>query len=384
MSPSSDASKRSSENSRLAALRALTEAPGLVALRLALRISFGGFVAGIVAFAFAQAQPTILARIAVSVVPALGVMSIVLAVALAFELARQFRLAPVPLVGAALFSFVLALPHARGADAAAFFRILGGSGLFLAIVTCFAALAASLAVRRNAWIGAACAIVAFALLARTGFSLGDTLYAALQPLGRLGDSYLALLLIVVVETLLWTVGIHGPALLAAIVTPVYLALQSENGEAFAHGLPLPHIVTTSTFLFIFPGGAGATLPLVLLMLRSRLRAARVVAAATAGPAFFGINEPLLFGLPVIFEPLLAVPFVAVPVLLTATTYAAIANGLVARPAFYIPSSIPVFLNVFWATLDWRAGALLAVNIALAAAIYFPFLRVYERAREAAA
>lgn len=383
MSPSSGASKPLSENSRFAALRALADVPGLVALRHALRISFGGFILGIVAFAFVQAQPAVLARIAASVVPALGVMSIVLVVALAFELARQFRLAPVPLVGAALASFAFALPHARGADAVGFFRILGGSGLFLAIVICFAALVAALALRRRIWIAAPCTVLALALLARTGFSLGDSLYAALQPLGRLGDTYVALLAIVLAETLLWTIGIHGPALLAAIVTPVYLTLQSENSEAFAHGLPLPHIVTTSTFLFIFPGGAGATLPLVLLMLRSRLRAARVVATATAGPSFFGINEPLLFGLPIVFEPLLAVPFVAVPLLLTATTYGAIASGLVARPAFYMPSSIPVFLNVFWATADWRACVLLGLNIVLAAAIYLPFLRMYERSRATA-
>ena len=80
-------------------------------------------------------------------------------------------------------------------------------------------------------------------------------------MGELGDTYVALIIIVCVQTLFWTIGLHWPALLAAVVTPVYLTLQAQNTLAFAHHAALPHIVVVSLFLFIFPGGAGSTLPL---------------------------------------------------------------------------------------------------------------------------
>ena len=78
------------------------------------------------------------------------------------------------------------------------------------------------------------------------------------------------------------------------------------------------------------------------------------------------------------------PFVVAPVVLSCTTYAALALGWVARPLFYTPSSVPAFVNVFLATLDWRACVLVALNLALAGAIWLPFVRVYERTEAARA
>ena len=105
----------------------------------------------------------------------------------------------------------------------------------------------------------------------------------MQPLGRLGDTLTALLLITLIEGLLWAIGIHGPALLAAVVLPVYLQLQAENTQALIAGRPLPHIVTVSIFMFVFPGGTGATLPLVIMLLRSKVKRVRTIALAAMGP-----------------------------------------------------------------------------------------------------
>jgi PTS system cellobiose-specific IIC component len=73
-----------------------------------------------------------------------------------------------------------------------------------------------------------------------------------------------------------------------------------------------------------------------------------------------------------------VPFVGVPVVLATITYAAVATGLVARAAFYVPSSVPTFVSTYVATQDLRAIALAALNIAVATAMYYPFVRAYER------
>jgi PTS system cellobiose-specific IIC component len=201
---------------------------------------------------------------------------------------------------------------------------------------------------------------------------------AIAPLGNLGDSLTALLIITLVETLLWTIGIHGPALLAAVVLPVYVNLQLQNTEAIAHNQPLPHIVTVSIFLFVFPGGAGATLPLVLLLLRSKVKRVRNVALATLLPALVNVNEPLMFGLPLVLNPVLGVPFVVTPLVLAIVTWWAMQLGLVARPAYYIPSTVPIPFGAFAATKDWWSIALMGVNLILGLLIYAPFVAAYER------
>jgi len=196
-------------------------------------------------------------------------------------------------------------------------------------------------------------------------------------LGELGDTYVALIIIVCVQTLFWTIGLHGPALLAAVVTPVYLTLQAQNTLAFAHHAALPHIVVVSLFLFIFPGGAGSTLPLAALLAFSRVPRLRTVGRATILPAIFNANEPLLFAAPVVLNPFLVPPFIAAPIVLATTTYLAVDWGWVGRAIYYVPSSIPTLISTYIATLDLRAAGLVALNVALATVIYLPFVRAYE-------
>jgi PTS system cellobiose-specific IIC component len=141
---------------------------------------------------------------------------------------------------------------------------------------------------------------------------------------------------------------------------------------------MPYVVVVSLFLFVFPGGAGATLPLAALLSISHVPRLRRVGRATLVPSLFNFNEPLLFAAPVVFNPHLVIPFVAAPVVLASVTYAAVATGLVARPAFYVPSSIPTFVSTYLATQDLRAIALVSLNIVLATFIYYPFVRAYER------
>ncbi|HEY0394324.1 MAG TPA: PTS transporter subunit EIIC [Candidatus Elarobacter sp.] len=328
---------------------------------------------------------------------AFALASVVMVVALSLRLARRLGYPPAALLGAALASFALALPRdAPGALAlfvatrdpqalAPFARTLGVSGIFTAIVVALAA-AGALALGRRRFgtargtpAGALAVVAAFALLFALRLSPASGLATALAPLATLGDSFVALLLITAIESVLWLVGIHGPALLAALVFPVYLQLQVENAAAFAHHAPVPHAVVVSTFMFVFPGGAGATLPLVVLLMLSRVRRLRAFGFVTALPALVNVNDPLIFGLPIAYNPMLAVPFVLAPAVLACTTYAAFAFGWVTRPLFYVPSTVPAFVNVFLATLDWRACVLLAFNLVVAAAIWLPFVRLYERA-----
>jgi cellobiose PTS system EIIC component len=381
------------------------EAPAVKALGESLPAALGFVVVSLVALFWTRpftGWPDHLAAIRDNIGAAFAFASFLMVLVLAFRLAVRLAYPVVPMIATSLVAFCLALPRDAGsallvfaashgaAGPGAFARLLGASGLFTAIVVCLATAGAFALGRRQygslggALAGAAGVVLVSAGLFTLHFSFAAVLSAAIAPLATLGDSFVALALITAIEAVLWLVGIHGPALLAAVVVPVYLNLQAANAAAALHHEPIPHIVVVATFLFVFPGGAGATLPLVLLLLRSRVPRLRKFAYATILPSLVNVNEPVIFGLPLAYNPVLAVPFVVAPIVLACTTYGVIALGWVARPIIYVPSLVPTFLNVFLATLDWRACVLVAVNLALASAIWLPFVRVYERTEAARA
>ncbi len=363
----------------------------MVAVRDALPWSIIGLVAGLIFFMAVVPvhRPffsSLLDRISLAELPAFGVMAVTLAIVLPYRLALQLNLKRGILVAGTFVAFTLALPRpVTYADPLAYLGRVGQSGLFLALIVALGIAGASVLLQRvirprliAQTLAAALAILLTAALFDVHFSLGNALIWALAPMGRLGDTYAALIVITLAETVLWIFGVHGPATLAAIVTPVYLALQQQNTAAFDVHQPLPHIVVVSLFLFVFPGGAGATLPLVVLLAMSKVDRLRKVGRLTLVPALFNINEPLVFGLPIVLNPFLAIPFVVVPIVLATISYFTIAGGLVARPALWIPSSIPTFASTYLATSDVRAIGLVCVNLVVATVLYLPFVRAYEQ------
>jgi len=371
----------------------------MVAIRRALPWSLIGLAVGLPLFFFLAPQGSggfgirFEQHIAFALLPAFGVMAIGLVFLLSNELATQLAISRPGILISAPAAFFLSPPPGVHQGAVGYLRALGMVGLFLAIAVALLAAAAFWAakrVARKSLAGIASGLVTLLIVGVAAalffghISPAQGVLVALHPLTSLGDTYAALLAITVVETALWIAGVHGPATLAAIVTPVYLTLQLQNTAAFSHHAALPHLVVVSTFLFVFPGGAGATLPLVLLLLFSRAARLRKVAQLTLLPSVFNLNEPLLFGLPLVFNPFLCVPFVLAPAVLATITYLALHAGWVHAPIFYLPSSVPTLASTYLATLDWRAVVLVLANITIAGAIYFPFVRAYDRHELAAA
>lgn len=363
----------------------------MVAVREALPWSVVGLVAGLIAFMalVPVGQPffsSLLKRISLAELPAFGVMGISLAVILAYRLALHLQLSRGIVVAGTFLAFTFGLPRpVTTYDPLKYLSRVGESGLFLAIIAALAVALACVYMRRFIKsrlladaAGATLMIFLTIMLFDQHVSIGNGLISALQPLASMGDTYTALLVITLAQTLLWTLGIHGPATLAAIVTPVYLALQQQNTAAFGAHEPLPHIVVVSLFLFVFPGGAGATLPLAALLSFSKVERLRKIGRLTIVPAVFNMNDPLVFGLPIVFNPILAVPFVMVPIVLATISYFAMAANLVARPALWVPSSLPTFASTYLATDDVRSILLVVVNLVIATIIYIPFVRAYER------
>jgi len=372
----------SAGSSRFAALSAFAELPFLAAIREALPWSFIGLLAAFALFLpFAPAAGPLIShslglRVSSALLPAFGIMGLVLAPVLGWRYAARAAISPVPAIAGSALACLIALPPYAGPPLT-YLRLVGPSGLFLAIICC-GIFAFGAWITRNAWTGALATVVIALALRSLHVGVAVEIARALEPLGRLGDTYAALIVIVLVQTLLWTIGMHGPALLAAVVTPVYLTLQMQNTLAYDHHVALPHVVVVSLFLFVFPGGAGATLPLAALLALSRVPRLRGVGRATIVPAIFNANEPLLFAVPVVMNPFLIAPFIAVPLVLATTTYLSVLWGWVGRPIYYVPSSIPTLISTYVATLDPRAVLLAIANITIATLMYLPFVRAYER------
>src|SRR5205823_10258264 len=200
-----------------------------------------------------------------------------------------------------------------------------------------------------------------------------------RPLLIGGDSLAAVIIVVLIDSCLWLVGVHGLAVLAAI-KPLWLAALAENMAAASAGQPPPHIFTQEFFIwFTWQGGSGVTLAFALVLLFARSKQLKLVGRAGIVPAIFNINEPLLFGMPVVMNGKLVVPFVAAPALLVIISWIAMHMGFVRPPYIEVVWTLPAPIGAWLSTGgDPKAVALQLINLLLALLIWWPFVRRYDR------
>ena len=127
------------------------------------------------------------------------------------------------------------------------------------------------------------------------------------------------------------------------------------------------------------GGVGSTLPLAFLLLRSRVTHLRTIGKMGVVPSFFNINEPILFGAPIIMNPMLFIPFVCVPLINACLAYAATKLGWLAQVVSLTPWTTPAPIGASWAA-NWALSPVVMclVCMVMSALMYLPFLRAYER------
>ena len=226
---------------------------------------------------------------------------------------------------------------------------------------------------------AVCVVAVWIAVHLCGLDLAGGLAALFAPLLSASDSLPALLAVVLIDSCLWMIGIHGLSVLAA-VRPLWLAALAENMQALAAGQAPHHLATQEFFVwFVWQGGSGTTLGLAFALLFARSKQLKLVGRAGIVPALFNINEPLLFGAPVVLNGALALPFIATPVLLVCTTWAAMRAGLVALPIAEVIWTLPAPVGAFLCTRgDLRALLLQSGNLLLAIALWWPFVRRYDR------
>ena len=224
------------------------------------------------------------------------------------------------------------------------------------------------------------AIVISQLLAKTTFgNFHNVIYTIIQtPLQSLGLSLPAYLLMQIICTLLMFCGIHGNTVFSTF-TAITMAASAENLAALAAGDPLPNIITGSFSVFCQPGGIGCTFALAfLLAFAAKSKRLRTLGRISVVPAIFGINEPLIFGIPILLNPLLFIPYVLSPIVCTCLSYFAIATGIVPRlSGTEVNWTMPQFISGFLAQ-GWQAVVLQVVLVTVTGLIWFPFFKMVDK------
>lgn len=188
------------------------------------------------------------------------------------------------------------------------------------------------------------------------------------------DTLPGLIVIMLLIHLLWSVGIHGASIIGSFYGSIALANLAENaagGHMFLAGDPFNP--------FVYAGGSGATLGLAfMLCFLAKSEQLKAIGKAEIVPALFNINEPILFGLPIVYNPNMIIPFVAAPTVCVILAYFEFQVGLIPPIIANAPWCTPGPLNAFLGT----GGSIVAagvsvVNILVAAAIWFPFFKRYD-------
>ncbi|MBG0966868.1 PTS cellobiose transporter subunit IIC [Bacillus sp. SRB1LM] len=218
-----------------------------------------------------------------------------------------------------------------------------------------------------------------------GTSVHEFIFNTIQsPLQSLAGTLPSAIVIVLLVHLLWFFGLHGPNIVGGIIEPLYLPALEKNMNLFKGGtsaFDVPNIVTKPFFdTFVYLGGSGATLAfLVVVLLVAKSAQLRGVSRLSIGPGAFNINEPVIFGTPIILNPILFLPFIITPIVLVITSYTAISIGWVPKTVVMIPWATPPIISGYLVTGGHLSGALLQLfNFVIAMVIYYPFVVLCDR------
>jgi PTS system cellobiose-specific IIC component len=220
------------------------------------------------------------------------------------------------------------------------------------------------------------------MLARIGGgSISEVINRAVTaPLLHLGGTLPAVLIAVFAIQLLWFFGIHGQALVGTgVMAPIWLAFTQQNAVAKIAGEAVPNIICQQFIdAFILIGGSGTTLALaVLLFTTVKSNQLKALGKMSILPGFFNINEPITFGMPIVMNPIMMIPFIMAPLLCVITTFVFMASGIVDKPYVLAPWTTPAFVSGFLVTGDWKGAALQVLNFFIAGIIYYPFLKIWD-------
>lgn len=221
----------------------------------------------------------------------------------------------------------------------------------------------------------------------TGMYLYDAVYRIVQqPLEAVVQSLWGILILMFVAQLFWVIGIHGNQMVKPIREPLLLGAILTNMTAFEQGKEAPNIITMPFWdVYMSIGGSGLTLGLLTAVLvATRRKEMREIAKLSLGPGLFNINEPVIFGMPIMLNPILAIPFILTPLVTGSIGYFATVMGFAGKAVVMVPWTTPPIINA-WLSTAGSMGAVVTqlICIVISVLIYLPFVKVAVRRAEAA-
>lgn len=192
----------------------------------------------------------------------------------------------------------------------------------------------------------------------------------------------ATLIVVFFVQLLWFFGLHGQIIVNSVMDPIWNTLMLENLDAYETGQELPHIVT-KPFIEMYTvgmGGSGSTLIVVIIMaFIMKSRQLKDVGKLALAPGIFNVNEPVIFGMPIVLNAAIFIPWVIAPIIVTAFNIIVMDLGIFPIPTgVSVPWTVPVFFNGMLATNSFMGGVLQIIDMVIIGLIYYPFLKVIDR------
>ena len=223
-------------------------------------------------------------------------------------------------------------------------------------------------------------VVAFTVLIVNGIlvAIGTDIFQIIAIpfafVGKLTNTWIGLVIIYLITQALWIVGIHGANIVWAFVNPIALVNMASNAADGTHYI----VAGEFSNMFVIAGGSGATLGLCIwCAFRARSSQLSAIGKASVVPAVFNINEPLIFGLPIIYNPALAIPFMTAPIVSMSIYYLAMKLNMINAIIAQVPWPAPVGIGAFLGTADIKAVPLAIICAVAAFLVYWPFIRRYD-------
>lgn len=214
-------------------------------------------------------------------------------------------------------------------------------------------------------------------------NLHDLIFNLVQkPLVNLGNGLFPTLIAIFFVQLFWFFGLHGQVIVNSVMDPIWNTLSLENLNAYTSNGEIPNIISKQ-FIEIYTvgiGGSGSTLAVVVaILLFMRSKQMKQIGKLSIGPGIFNVNEPMIFGLPIVMNPLIMIPWIVAPLITVTVTYFAMSTGIVPPPTgVAVPWTVPMFISGMMATNSLAGGLLQLVNFAIIMAVWFPFLVFIDR------
>ncbi|SKA09337.1 PTS system, cellobiose-specific IIC component [Pilibacter termitis] len=351
---------------------------------------------------FMNEHPDLVAKLILPFQMSMGVLSFYVAFGIGSRLAQGYGLDGLSGGVSALFAFLTTLQFTTIKETSYLAtRYLGGEGMFSAILCAILAvevmrlckkynIGIKLPEQVPSNVSSSFEVIVPVFFSMTivwivvhllGFDINKLIADLITPLLSVSSNSLAAPLIYVLLTcVMWLFGIH-PQILATIMLPIWLVNSEANMAAAKAGEIIPNIgVQPFIFTFLWIGGGGGTLALCAMMCFSKSKFLKKLGRLSIIPGVFNINEPLLFGVPIVLNPILALPFLVAPIVCTFVTYFAFVSGIVPGMGYPLAAvwTVPSIFSAVIATTSIRSAVLVVVNFVIYFVIYYPFFKTFEK------